>query len=135
MPAKLAEDDRVDPVESADAVLEVLRPGPRLERAPKIGVGVAEPVEAFAKLLGELLVDVDPLALRRLAEIEVVEAEKPLELVDRRRVVVDPQVDEHVGEARVAAALPDDEERRRLLAAPVAAGGLRSGEAGDQAVG
>ena len=47
-------------------------------------------------------------------------------------MVVDAQVDDDVGEARVAAVPLDDEERGRLLAAPVAARGLRRGEAVEQ---
>src|SRR5207244_13203932 len=47
-------------------------------------------------------------------------------------MVVDAQVDEDVGEARVAAAALDDEERRGLLAAAVTAGGLRRGETFDE---
>ena len=49
-------------------------------------------------------------------------------------MVVDPEVDEDVGEARVAAVSLHDEEGGRLLAAPVAARCLRRGEALDQAL-
>ncbi len=57
------------------------------------------------------------------------QAVQPGELGDGRLVVVHAEVDEDVGEPRVAAVALDDEERRRLLPAAVAAGGLRGGEA------
>ena len=57
------------------------------------------------------------------------------QLGDGLLVVVDAEVDERVGEARVAAVLLHDEQRRRLLAAPVAAGRLRGGEALEQPLG
>ena len=50
-------------------------------------------------------------------------------------MVVDAQVDDDVGEARVAAVALDDEERRRLLAAAVAARRLRRVEAVEQPLG
>ena len=62
------------------------------------------------------------------------QAVQPPQLLDRRRVVVDAQVDEDVGQPRVAAVPLDDEERGRLLSAPVAARRLRGGEAVDQAL-
>ena len=64
--------------------------------------------------------------------MHVVEAR---ELLDRPRVVVDAQVDEHVAQPGVAAVALDDEERRRLLAAPVASRRLRCGEALEQPLG
>ena len=57
------------------------------------------------------------------------------ELRDRRLVVVDAQVDEHVREPRVAAVSLDHEQRRGLLAAPVAARRLRRRERVQQACG
>ena len=51
------------------------------------------------------------------------------QLLDRALVVVDAEVDDDVGEPRVAAVPLDDEERRGLLAAPVAARSLGGGEA------
>ena len=59
-------------------------------------------------------------------------AVQPRELRDRLRVVVDAQVDEDVAQRGVAAVALDDEQRGRLLAAPVAARGLRGGEALEQ---
>ena len=58
-----------------------------------------------------------------------------LELLDRLRMVVDAQVDGDVARAAVAAVLADDEERGRLPPAPVAAGRLGGGEAGEQPLG
>src|SRR5204863_4953549 len=49
--------------------------------------------------------------------------------------VVDAEVDDAVGQARVTAVLCDDEQRGRLLAAPVAPGGLCGSEALDQSLG
>ncbi len=63
------------------------------------------------------------------------DAVQPAELRDRPRVVVDPQVDQRVREARVPTVLLDDEQRGGLLATPVAAGGLRGVEAVEQALG
>ena len=50
-------------------------------------------------------------------------------------MIVDAQVDDAVGEVRVAAVALDDEQRRRLLAAAVAAGRLRRVEAVEQTLG
>ncbi len=49
------------------------------------------------------------------------------------RVVVDAEIDRHVGDPAVAALRADDEERGRLLAAPVAARRLRCGEPRERA--
>src|SRR5215210_9425584 len=50
-------------------------------------------------------------------------------------MVVDAQVDDDVGEARIAAVALDDEQARRLLSAPVAARFLGRGEAIEQPIG
>ena len=55
--------------------------------------------------------------------------------VERVRVVVDAEVDQRVGEPRVAAVALDDEERRRLPAAAVATRGLGGVEAVEQPLG
>ena len=60
---------------------------------------------------------------------------QPPELLDRGLVVVDAQVDEDVGQPRVAAVPLDDEQRRRLLAATVATGGLGRSEARQESLG
>ena len=49
-------------------------------------------------------------------------------------MVVDPEIDERVGESRIAPVALDDEHGSRLLAAAVAAGGLSRGERLDQAL-
>ena len=86
----------------------------------------------YAQLLGERVVDLDPLVARCPAEQLLVDGVEPAELLDRSRVVVDAEVDQRVGEPGVATALLDDEQRGRLLPAPVAAGRLGGGEAFDQ---
>ena len=63
------------------------------------------------------------------------EAEDAPQLGDRRRVIVDPQVDEPVGATAVAAVLADDEQRSRLAAPPVAACRLCGRERGEQPLG
>ena len=60
--------------------------------------------------------------------VQIVE---PSQLLERPLVVVDAQVDERVGEPRIARVALDDEERGRLLAAAVAAGRLGSVETGE----
>src|SRR6185503_13156778 len=57
------------------------------------------------------------------------------ELADRRRMVVDAQVDDDVGQAAVAAVRLDDEQPGRLLPAPVAPRSLRRREEREQALG
>ncbi len=57
------------------------------------------------------------------------------QLLERTLVIVDAQVDDDVGELRVAAVLLDDEQRRRLLASLVAARGLGRVEAVEQPLG
>ena len=69
----------------------------------------------------ELVVDLEPLLVRRLPEEQVVEPVDPLQLLDRLGMVVDAEVDGDVARAAVAAVLADDEEGGRLPAAPVAA--------------
>ena len=53
--------------------------------------------------------------------------EHPGQLRDRVVVIVDPEVDEPVVAAAVAALGADDEQRRRFPAAPIATRGLRGG--------
>ena len=83
----------------------------------------------------QLVVDAQPLLARRLAEQLLVQAVEAAQLVDRRLVIVDAEVDEDVGEAGVAAVALDDDQRRGLLAALVAARRLRRRERLDQALG
>ena len=77
----------------------------------------------------------EPVCARRLPEQRVVEPIEPAKLLDGTLVVVDPEVDEGVGQARVAAVPLDDEQRRRLLATAVAARSLRGRKAVDQPLG
>ena len=73
-----------------------------------------------------------PPVARGPAEEGVVDAVEPAELLDRARVIVDAQVDQHIGEPGVATVALDDEEGGRLLAAAVAARGLGGGKAVEQ---
>src|SRR5215203_3380417 len=57
---------------------------------------------------------------------------EPVQLDDRIRMVIDPQVDERVRQAAVAAITLHDEQGSGLLAASVAAGRLRRREGLDQ---
>ena len=93
---------------------------------------MADAREALVELRPKRVVDGDPLLARRRAEELVVEPVDPAQLGERVRVVVDAQVDERIGEARVASVALDDEQRRRLAATAVAAGGLRRVEAVEQ---
>ena len=70
-----------------------------------------------------------------MAEELLVDRVQAPKLFDRPLVVVDAQVDEDVGELRVAAVALDDEQAGRLLAAPVASGELRRGEAAEEPLG
>ena len=125
--------DRVDPLDAGHALLEVLPSRPGAERLREVAVE-AEPREPLPQLGGELVVHLEPLLGGRLPEQELVDAgsSRPSSSTGRS-VVVDPEVDDGVGEAGVAAVPLHDEERRRLLAAPVAARRLRRGEAADAA--
>jgi hypothetical protein len=89
---------------------------------------VPDPREPLAQLRGERVVDVEPPVPRRLAEDLLVQRVEAVKLRDGPLVVVDAEVDEDVGQARVAAVLLDDEERRGLLAAAVASRLLGGGE-------
>lgn len=61
--------------------------------------------------------------------------EQPAELLERSFVVVDAEVDQDVGEPRVALLRADDEKTGRLLPAAVATGRLRRVEAVEKALG
>src|SRR5205823_6170961 len=85
----------------------------------------------FAERLRELVVDGDAFVARRLAEDRLVQAVEASQLLERPSVMLDPEVDDRVGELRVAAVLLDHEQGRRLLAATIAAGGLGRVERGE----
>ena len=95
----------------------------------------AEPREPVPELGLERAVDLEPLRVGCLPEEGCMDPQEPRELLDRRLVVVDPEIDERVGEPRVAALVSDDEQRRRLLAPPVASCRLSGCEAGDEPLG
>ena len=108
--AQRLEHDRVDALDAVDALLEVRRAGPVGERLLEVAV-VAEPREPLrAARAASVVVDVDPVLLRRGAEELLVQREQAAQLRDRPLVVVDAQVDDGVGELRVAGVLLDDEQ-------------------------
>jgi hypothetical protein len=108
-------------------------PGPVVEGSAQLSV-VTELAEAVAQLRGQRFVDGEPVLGRRDPEELAVQSVPPPQFDDRELVIVDAQIDENVRKVRVAGVLLHDQKRGRLLAAPVAAGGLRSGEALDQAL-
>ena len=83
----------------------------------------------------QLVVDRQPLVARSLPEQLLVQVVEAAQLLDRRLVVVDAEVDERVGEPRVAAVALDDEHGGRLLPPLVAAGRLCRRERLEQALG
>ena len=131
-PAQLLEDDRVDSRDAVHAFLEVLDARPGLEVAGEIACLESQPGESLAQLVLEARADRDPVLLRCLAEVELVEPVEPFELRDRGRVVVHPQVDQNAA-AVVAASLAHDVERGGLLAAAVASRLLSRRQGGEQA--
>ena len=82
----------------------------------------------------ELVVDREPLVARRLPEQLLVQVVEAAQLLDRRRVIVDAQIDERVRETCVASVALDDEDGGRLLASLVPAGRLRCRERLEQAL-
>src|SRR5256712_4016897 len=117
----------------AQLVLVVVHLGPSLERGFRLRVELAggravveaESREAGLNLPHDVRFEEDDI-LRIFAgqEGEIVYVEDADELLDRGRMVIDPDVDPTVVEARVSTAVPDDEDRRALLAPLVAAGPL-----------
>src|SRR5581483_9084681 len=104
------EDDRVDPLDAVDALLQVLVAGPREEGLVELAF-VAEAREPLTELACQLVVDLHPEPLRRLSEDLLMETVDAAELLQRALVVFDPQLDEDVGEPGVAAVLLHDEQR------------------------
>ena len=123
------EDDRIDPVLAAEPLLEVRDRRPVLERR------LAEGCEVLVDLAPERVVDLDPIVLRRLPEEQPVEPEEALQLLHRPLVVVDPEIDDGVGERGVPGVPLDHEQCGGLLAAAVTAGGLCSGETVEEPLG
>src|SRR5438034_617165 len=80
-----------------DPLLEVLDARPVLEPL------VAEALQPFVELAPQLRVHGEPLRARRAAEQLVVQAVEAPELLERPRVVVHAEIDERVGQPRVAA--------------------------------
>ena len=99
----MAEDERVDAA-GHHPLLEVLDAGPALEGGAEVEVRVPEPGEASAYLVGDVALERQAGGRVGPLEEQVADAEQPDELADRVRVVVDPQVDEDVAAAAVAAA-------------------------------
>src|SRR5689334_3364648 len=96
---------------------------------------MADAAQALVELGAKRVVDREPLVPWGRAEQRVVHAVDAPELDERLRVVVDPEVDEDVGEAGVPTVALDDEERRRLAPPAVTARGLGGVEAVEQALG
>ncbi len=67
--------------------------------------------------------------------VGAVDSEQSPQLGDRRRVVLDAQLEDAVGPGPAGGLPLDDQHGRRLLAADVPAGGLRRLEGGHQPVG
>jgi hypothetical protein len=69
------------------------------------------------------------------AEIEIMQRQEAAQLLHRLRGVVDPQIDEHIVGAEIAALMPCHIERRRLATAAIPAGGVAGLERREQPVG
>src|SRR5213593_5062672 len=115
----------------AELVLVVVHLGPRLERGLRLRIELAggrAAVETEARQAGLNLPhgvwfeEHDILRIFAGEQGEIVHVEDTDQLLDRGRMVIDPDVDPTVVEACVSAAVPDDEDRRALLASFVAAG-------------
>src|SRR5262249_50917893 len=100
--AELREHDRVDLVDPVDSLLQVRGARPGSERVRKLS-RIAKLGETLEQLGAQRVVDVDPLAARRLSEEQRVRGVEAPELADRRLVVVDAEIDERVAETGVAA--------------------------------
>ena len=124
--AQSLQHDRVDGVRPVDALLEVLLACPVLESVePEDG-------EPGRDLPAQAVVDLHQLE-RVLSRTAPGGSRTPAELLERALVVVDAEVDEHVGQSGIPLLRPDDENRRRLLPAPVPPGLLGAVEAVQQA--
>src|SRR5437016_12875370 len=108
----------------AELVLVVVHLGPRLERGLRLRIELAggrAAVETEARQDGlNLPHDVrfeehDILRIFAGQQGEIVHVEDADQLLDRGRIVIDPDVDPTVVEARISTAVPDDEDRRALL--------------------
>ena len=93
---------------------------------------MADAPEEVVQLGAEGVVDSEPLVARGGAEQRVVQSVDAPQLDERLGVVVDPEVDEDVREARVPSVALDDEEGRGLAPSAVAARRLRRVEGIDQ---
>jgi len=80
-------------------------------------VPVADALEPLPELRRQPIVHVEPLLRGSLPEQELVDSPESPKLLDRRRVIVHAQIDEHVARGAVAGVALDDIEGRRLLPA------------------
>ena len=96
---------------------------------------MAQGCKSLVDLGSQHVVDGEPVLIWRLPEQRLVEAVKTSKLLDRPIMVVDPKVDERVGEPCVAAVPLDDEQRSRLLATAVSASFLGGREAVEEPFG
>src|SRR5439155_18946503 len=134
LPAQRLENDGVDTRDAVGALLQVRRAGPRVEGLLELSL-VTEFPEPFLELCAQRLIDVEPVLRRCDAEQLVVQRVDPAELGNWKLVIVDAQIDDRVGQVRVARVLLHDEQGGGLLPAAVPAGGLRGGQAFDEPFG
>src|SRR6185312_9669494 len=129
--AQRAQHDGIDTA-VVQPLLQVLHPRPLAQPLLDRAAAADAP-----KQLGELglhLLERDQLLLGRAPEEEVLDRVEALELRDRVGMVVDPQVDQDVRSAAVAAVGLAHDHRCRLAAAAVAAGLVARCQRGEQAL-
>src|SRR5208282_2506853 len=104
--------------------------------APREATGVvAEHPQVVLQLAGDVALDHEEGRGVLAVQIRhVVDLEDPSQFLDRRQVLVDPQVHPAVVASHVAPAFPDDIERRGLHPPSVASLALSGGERGEESV-
>ena len=98
--SRSSKDDRVDPLDPVDTLLQVLVAGPRANASDN-SWSYPSGASRLAELLGERVVDLDHWS-RGVAEQRLVDAAGRRSSSIGRRVVVDAEVDQRVGEPGVA---------------------------------
>src|SRR2546430_11352233 len=107
----------------AELVLVVVHLGPRLERGLRLRIELAggrAAVETEARQAGLNLPHNDRFEESDIVGIfagqqgQIVHVENADQLLDRGRMVIDPDVDPTVVEARISTAVPDDQDRLAL---------------------
>ncbi|MCW2941357.1 MAG: adenylyl cyclase class-3/4/guanylyl cyclase [Actinomycetia bacterium] len=142
--AEQAQDHRVDPTREDHAFLEVLPPGPAVQRLPQclqIIAGTYQRIEAVQRvgdLVGEVPVQFQQRVRIRALEIQPVEIQQSAQFADRLRVIIHPQIDPPIGMAPVAALVPDNDYGGGLLTPRIStriSGLLQSGDQTNSEVG